>query len=66
MPYTGNNYPDRIKALPAQAKKIWIAAFNNAFKEYNGNEKRSNQIAWAAVEKAGYKKDNAGQWKRWA
>jgi len=66
MPYTENNYPDRIKALPVQAKKIWVAAFNNAFKEYNDNEKRANQTAWAAVKKAGYKKDNTGQWKRWA
>lgn len=66
MPYTGNNYPDRIKALPSGAKKIWIATFNNAFNEYNGNEKRANQTAWAAIKKAGYKKNTSGEWKRWS
>ena len=65
MPYTSNNTPNRIKALPAKAKTIWIAAFNNAIKQYQGDEKKANSTAWAAVEKAGFKKDKDGIWKRW-
>lgn len=66
MPYTINDYPDRIKMLPKNAKNIWIKAFNNAFITYNGNEQRANSTAWSAIEKAGYRKDSkTGEWKRW-
>jgi len=66
MPYTLNNYPDRIKSLPSKAREIWVKAFNNAYIKYNGSEQKSNATAWAAIEKAGYKKDSqTGEWKRW-
>ena len=66
MPYTLSDYPDKIKMLPENAKIIWIKAFNNAFKQYNSNEKISNQTAWTAIKKAGYRKDTkTGIWKRW-
>lgn len=57
--------PDRIKGLPQSGKKIWIAAFNSAYKQYNGSEQKANATAWAAVKKAGFKKDASGTWKRW-
>jgi phage I-like protein/cation transport regulator ChaB len=58
MPY--NKAPDRIKGLPSHAKDIWISAFNSAYKQYKGNEEKSNAVAWAAVKKAGYKKTEKG------
>jgi cation transport regulator ChaB len=65
MPYSLKNPPKKIiKNLPNKAKNIWIKAFNNAFKTYDGNEEKSSRIAWSAIEKAGYKKIN-GIWKRW-
>ena len=64
MPYSLMNYPDIIKALPKQAKRIWIAAFNSAYSQYK-NEQKAFKTAWAAVEKAGYKKDKSGNWARW-
>jgi len=64
MPYTMNNKPDIIKNLPVKAQKIFIAAFNTNLEETK-NEKQSFKIAWAAVEKAGYKKGPDGIWKRW-
>lgn len=65
MPYTIGNPPDRIKKLPAKAKKIWVSAFNAAYLEYNKDEKKANATAWAAVKKAGYKQNTSGDWIRW-
>lgn len=65
MPYTLSNPPDVIKGLPVQAKRIWIAAFNSAIKEYKSDETKAFQTAWAAVQKAGFKKDKSGNWVRW-
>jgi cation transport regulator ChaB len=56
MPYSKDNMPDAIKMLPSHAQDIFIAAFNNAYKEYNGDEARSNATAWASV-KTKYKKE---------
>lgn len=58
MPYS--KAPDRIKGLPSHAKSIWVAAFNSAYKQYNGDEEKSNATAWAAVKKAGYQKGDKG------
>lgn len=63
MPYSKDSPPERIKGLPAHAQEIWIAAFNAALKEYN-DEGKANATAWAAVEKAGYKKDGDGKWHK--
>jgi cation transport regulator len=60
MPYTSP--PDKIKGLPVHAQDIWISAFNSAWKEYNGDEAKCNATAWAAIEKAGYKKNADGNW----
>jgi phage I-like protein/cation transport regulator ChaB len=58
MPY--NKAPDKIKKLPAHARSIWVAAFNSAYKQYKGDEEKSNSTAWAAVKKAGYKNTEKG------
>jgi len=55
MPYTIQNPPERIKSLPKHAQEIFISAFNNAIKQYKGDETRANKVAWAAV-KNKYKK----------
>ncbi len=52
--YSKDNPPDRIKHLPEHAQHIWIEAFNNAFDEYD-DEERAFATAWAAVKKFGYK-----------
>jgi len=49
MPYTKDNPPARIKKLPKHAQEIWISAYNNAIKQYNGDEGKANATAWAAV-----------------
>lgn len=64
MPYQHLKYlPDSVrKHLPKHAQEIYQAAFNNAWNEYDHNEARSHQVAWAAV-KHKYAKDEAiGMW----
>jgi cation transport regulator ChaB len=66
MPYTMANKPDIIKNIPQKAQKIWIAAFNSALQRYSQDEKIAIQTAWAAIKKAGYRKnEETGKWKRW-
>jgi cation transport regulator ChaB len=60
MPY--DTPPDKIKGMPIAAQHIWMAAFNNAWKEYNGDEGKCAATAYSAVEKAGYKQDKDGKW----
>lgn len=62
MPYSIDNPPDRIKALPKHAQEIFIAAFNSASEQYGADDEgRLNAIAWAAVEQK-YEKNDAGEW----
>jgi cation transport regulator len=61
MPYTIQDPPEAIKGLPKPAQEIFIAAFNNAWDEYDGNEAKCNATAWAAV-KAKYKQNDKGEW----
>jgi cation transport regulator len=56
-----DNPPERIKGLPRHAQEIWIATYNNAVKQYGGDEEKLNAIAWAAV-KQKYEKDERGKW----
>jgi cation transport regulator len=54
MPYSSNS------ELPSAAKKrlnshqqtVFREAFNNALKEYNGNESKAYAVAWSAAKKA--------------
>ena len=57
MPYTVPQLEkdDRFKGMPKHAIEIFVAAFNAAFAEYDGDEDRAFKTAWAAVS-AKYKK----------
>ena len=62
MPYTMDKPPDAIKALPKHGKEIWIAAYNSAWDQYDGDEAKCAATAWAAV-KNSYEKDGEGNWR---
>lgn len=65
MPYTKKSeLPEAVQALPPHAAEVWMAAFNAAFKQYDGDEAKSNATAWAAVKDAGYEKGDDGKWHR--
>ncbi len=61
MPYSISDPPAKIKDLPKHAQEIWIAAYNAAIKEYEGDEAKANATAWAAV-KSKYEQDKDGKW----
>ncbi|MBD1864731.1 MULTISPECIES: ChaB family protein [Trichocoleus] len=65
MPYTEvKELPDAVKHhLPHHAQEIFLAAFNHAFDEYEGEEERAFRVAWAAV-KRDYEKGDDGNWHR--
>jgi len=48
--------PENVKVLPQGGQTVWRKAFNSAYKEYG--EDVAIKIAWSAVKKAGYKKEN--------
>ena len=70
-PYTGtgdDSLPDSVKALPAAAKKMWVAAFNSAWDSYDpeksgqpSQEGYAMAVAWGAVNKS-FKKNADGEW----
>lgn len=61
MPYaTAKELPKAAQKLPGKAKRQFRAAFNAAFKTYDGDEKRAFATAWSAVKKK-YQKKN-GVW----
>jgi len=66
MPYKyPSNIPEGIKGLPAEAQKTWIDIYNNAFEQYKDRADReglANATAWAGLKKAGWKKDQEGNW----
>lgn len=64
MPYDKNDdLPEPVrKVLPAAAQDIYRGAHNGALREYKGDEQRAAQVAWAAVKKAGWHKNDAGEW----
>lgn len=62
MPYpTKDSLPEAVKKLPSHAIDIWKGAFNSAYEQYK-SESKAFAVAWAAVEKAGYSKNAAGEW----
>jgi len=61
MPYSTDNPPEKIKDMPKHAQEIFINAFNNALKQYEGDEERANKVAYDAV-KTKYKQDAEGNW----
>ena len=66
MPYKyPDNIPEGIKGLPAEAQKTWIDIYNNAYEQYKDRAEReglANATAWAGLKKAGWKKDQEGNW----
>ncbi|GAH40850.1 unnamed protein product, partial [marine sediment metagenome] len=61
MPYSIDDPPAKIKDMPKPAQEIFISAFNAALEQYEGDEARANQVAYAAV-KTKYKQDAEGNW----
>jgi cation transport regulator len=63
MPYkTNDELPNPVKNnLPEHAQTIFRATFNDAYKEYKGEEVRAMKVAWAAVKKE-YEKNAEGKW----
>ncbi|HAX76159.1 MAG TPA: cation transporter [Cyanobacteria bacterium UBA11372] len=64
MPYQQlEDLPDSVKShLPKHAQEIFLAAFNNALKEYD-EEETAFKVAWSAV-KRDYEKGDDGKWHR--
>jgi cation transport regulator len=64
MPYQQiDELPDSVKNhLPKHAQEIFLAAFNNAVKEYD-EEETAFKVAWSAV-KRDYEKGEDGDWHR--
>lgn len=62
MPYSMDNPPSKINDMPKHAQEIFVAAFNAAIKQYDGDEAKANAVAYAAV-KAKYEQDKDGNWK---
>ena len=66
MPYKyPDNIPEGIKGLPAEAQKTWIDIYNNAYEQYKDRAEKeglANATAWAGLKKAGWKKDQEGNW----
>lgn len=62
MPYKSIvELPPAVKdALPAEAQRIFLRAFDAAYNEYGKSEERAFAVAWAAVKKAGYRKGKDG------
>ena len=67
MPYDRlSDLPKGVEGnLPKHAQEIYLAAFNNAWEEYNHDEDRARRVAWSAVKKGGYAKhETTGRWKK--
>jgi cation transport regulator len=74
MPYkTRAELPDAVKDnLPPHAQDIFKEAFNSAYDQYKDPDERRGaesreeaafKVAWAAVKKGGYEKDEqSGHW----
>ena len=62
MPYSSPEdlHENLQQILPKHAQEIYVAAFNNALKEY-GTEDAARKVAWSAV-KHKYKKGSGRKW----
>lgn len=65
MPYARKqDLPENVREiLPNHAEDIYKEAFNNALKEYDGDESRAYATAWSAVKRKYKKDDNTGKWE---
>ena len=67
MPYANiSDLPASVRShLPGHAQEIYLAAFNNAWREYTDRPDRevvAHKVAWAAVKHVYVKTD--GEWVR--
>ena len=62
MPYrVAEDLPDSVRGhLPLHAQEIYLAAFNNAWRQHPGDEATVHRIAWGAVKRSYHKED--GDW----
>jgi cation transport regulator len=64
MPYASvNDLPPEVKKLPENAQRIFMSAFNSAFKKYRTDEK-AFKIAWSAVKQVFEKTENGWEKKK--
>jgi cation transport regulator ChaB len=49
MPYSSGNEPANVQKLSPHKRKIWRSAFNAAYGQYGGDEKKAFATAWAAA-----------------
>lgn len=56
-----SDLPDPVKKLPEAGQKQWMTVFNQAFHEYNGDEKQAFSTAWYSVRNH-YSMDSEGNW----
>jgi cation transport regulator len=74
MPYKNlKELPDQVKSvLPRHAREIYLAAYNNAWDEYqdpddrkegSSREEAAHKVAWAAVKQV-YEKNDSGEWTK--
>jgi cation transport regulator len=74
MPYKHtSDLPDSVRNnLPAHAQDIYLAAYNNAWDEYDEPEERrgdatreetAHKVAWSAVKQKYEKDDTSGDWR---
>ena len=61
MPYSVSAPPAALKGAPKHAIEIFVAAFNAAFKEYNGDEGKSYAVAYAAMKRK-FRQTSDGKW----
>lgn len=66
MPYSSNtDLPASVRnALPSEAQTTFRTVVNNALVQYDGDESRAFATAWAALRRAGWSKDEDGNWIR--
>ncbi len=75
MPYDDiDELPNQVKYnLPKDAQKIFLEAFNSAWKQYKDPKKRrgsdsteevANKVAWSTVKKQYDKDPISGDWKK--
>ncbi len=64
MPYDLSNPPEQAKKFcrTTHEIRIWIRAFNNALKTYDGDESKAFAVAYAAVRK--YRRKNVARHRK--
>ncbi len=75
MPYKSTfDLPESVKnVLPKHAQEIYMAAFNNAWEQYDqpeelrenrSREETAHRVAWSAVKQKYEKNESTGKWIR--